>query len=189
MNSRKIVVIFPGVGYTKDRPLLYYSRKLASLYGYEEICVNYQNLPDNIRGNKEKMTLAAKLAYEQTVEALKSTDFSEYDRVLFIGKSIGTFIAAKYAEEYVEKVSLILYTPVEATFRPKLSDAIAFIGDSDPWSCLDDVKKLAETKGVSLNIYNKCNHSLEAGDVSYDLSVLTEVMKITEVFIAEKEKN
>ena len=32
---KKIAIVFPGVGYTKDRPLLYYAGKLAVKRGYE----------------------------------------------------------------------------------------------------------------------------------------------------------
>ena len=31
--EKRIAVIFPGVGYHVDKPLLYYSRKLAGKYG------------------------------------------------------------------------------------------------------------------------------------------------------------
>ena len=32
MKNKKIAVVFPGVGYHADKPLLYYSRKLAAQY-------------------------------------------------------------------------------------------------------------------------------------------------------------
>ena len=30
MSDKKIAVFFPGIGYTNDKPLLYYGRKLAA---------------------------------------------------------------------------------------------------------------------------------------------------------------
>ena len=47
--------IFPGIGYHADKPLLYYSRKLAGEAGYEQIALKYDYQAGNIRGNKEKM--------------------------------------------------------------------------------------------------------------------------------------
>ena len=38
---KKIAVIFPGVGYHADKPLLYYSKKIASQNGYEIVEVPY----------------------------------------------------------------------------------------------------------------------------------------------------
>ena len=32
-NTKKIAVFFPGIGYTCDKPLLYYSAKLAAAKG------------------------------------------------------------------------------------------------------------------------------------------------------------
>ena len=31
----KLAVIFPGIGYTAYKPLLYYSRRIAANFGYE----------------------------------------------------------------------------------------------------------------------------------------------------------
>ena len=34
-NTKKCALLFPGVGYGLDRPLLYYSAKLAKAAGWE----------------------------------------------------------------------------------------------------------------------------------------------------------
>ena len=34
---KKLAVLFPGIGYHCDKPLLYYSKKCLSAYGYEII--------------------------------------------------------------------------------------------------------------------------------------------------------
>jgi hypothetical protein len=41
---KKIAVVFPGVGYTKDRPLLYYAGKLAAANGYELIHLDFSGI-------------------------------------------------------------------------------------------------------------------------------------------------
>ena len=33
-RMKKLAVFFPGIGYTVDKPLLYYSRKIAAEQGY-----------------------------------------------------------------------------------------------------------------------------------------------------------
>ena len=42
MCSEKLVVIFPGMGYNGDKPLLYYTKKLAKAAGYDVIDVTYE---------------------------------------------------------------------------------------------------------------------------------------------------
>ena len=38
---KKIAVFFPGIGYTADKPLLYFSRRIAAAHGYEIRIMNY----------------------------------------------------------------------------------------------------------------------------------------------------
>ena len=47
---KKLAVIFPGVGYHVDKPLLYYSKKIAAHYGYEIVEVAYGKLPKKVKG-------------------------------------------------------------------------------------------------------------------------------------------
>ena len=187
MSDKKLAVFFPGIGYTNDKPLLYYSRKMAEERGYEVICTEYHDLPEKIKGNKEKMIQAGNMAFEQCRELLKEIDFAVYDDVLFVGKSIGTVIAAQYAEKYVPTAGLVLYTPLEATFFADIRDAIAFIGEADPWSDLDEVKRLAAKKTVPLYTYSGCNHSLECSSQRKNIKILGEVMELTEEYMVKKD--
>ena len=40
-SAPKLAVIFPGIGYTADKPLLYYASRLARHYGYQILAVSY----------------------------------------------------------------------------------------------------------------------------------------------------
>lgn len=83
----KLAVFFPGIGYHCDKPLLYYSRKLAQECGYEEtIALSYNYDGGNIRGNEEKMQQAFESLYEQAEKSLSAIDFDKYDEILFVAK-------------------------------------------------------------------------------------------------------
>lgn len=83
----KAAVFFPGIGYHCDKPLLYYSRKLAQECGYEEtIALSYTYDGGNIRGNEEKMQQAFESLYEQAEKSLSAVDFDKYDEILFVAK-------------------------------------------------------------------------------------------------------
>lgn len=179
----KLAIFFPGIGYTNDRPLMYYSRKLLKSMGYEELCIEYHDLPEKVGADREIMKKAAFMAYEQAKEILDVRDLKQYDDIVFVGKSIGTILAAQYREDRKLKAKLVLYTPVEATFIPKTEDAIAFIGDKDPWSDLESVKTLAQNKGIPLYLYTDCNHSLECSDVGKNIQILADVMEKTGKYI------
>ena len=98
---RKIAVIFPGVGYTKDRPLLYYSGKQAVRCGYELCHIDFSG----IKWSKEKLKdhdfllRTLERCLKITEEALEDTGDMSGDDVLFISKSIGTVVATAYAKK------------------------------------------------------------------------------------------
>ena len=105
--------------------------------------------------------------------------------VLFIGKSIGTVALAKYAADHQIKAGQIWYTPVEATFMFVSRKTLAFIGDADTWSDVNEVKRLAGEKGIPLYSYAGCDHSLEGDSVTDNIGILRDVMRISEEFIGE----
>ena len=182
---RKLAVIFPGIGYTCDKPLLFYAEKLAIKSGYEIKRIAY-SLPGDrkIRGDKKKIEEAFRFLYTCTEDSLSDTDFSQYNEILFISKSIGTAIACAYADKYKENtVRHVLYTPLEATFGFRPQNAISFLGTKDPWSVPEDVIRLAKEAGVPMHVYENANHSLETGDVLKDIDILKDVMEKTERFI------
>lgn len=176
-DMKKLAVFFPGIGYSMERPLLYFSRKLVEAEEWETFFLKFTNFPKGVRGDKAKMQECVRIAYEQTRQQLASVDFSVYDRVVFVAKSIGTAAAVRYAAAEVPGAFLVLYTPVEATFASgPMGQGIAFLGDRDPWSDVELVKQLAEEKGIPLYMYEGCNHSLETGDVLKDIRILEGVM-------------
>lgn len=58
---KKLAVLFPGIGYHCDKPLLYYSKKCLSAYGYEIIEVNYKHFPH--MKDKDKLIKQASRRY------------------------------------------------------------------------------------------------------------------------------
>lgn len=185
----KIAIVFPGIGYHQDKPLLYYARKLAEESGYEKmipICYSYDG--GNIRGNEKKMQQAFECLYRQAEKVLDEIKFDEYEEILFISKSVGTMIASAYAEKGQIKCRHILYTPLEQTFLFVHKDAVAFIGTADPWSDTNEVVSLAKEQQIPIHIYEDANHSLETKEVLKNLEILQDVMKKTKDYIKHDEQ-
>lgn len=181
---KKLAVFFPGIGYTNDKPLLYYSRKIAKAKGFEELCIEYQDMPKKVMGDPEMMKKAYETAYKQVEEQLNQVNFKSYEDVLFVGKSIGTVVASQYVKRNKVKVRMVLYTPLEETFSVKIEDAIAFIGTKDPWSIVTNLVIDASEQNIPLMQYPECNHSLESGNVTADLMTLMAVMNKTEEYMS-----
>lgn len=185
---KKIACLFPGIGYTCDKPLLYYSWKLLKSKGWEVIPVQYSGFPSGVKGNAEKMQQAAYMALEQAEKQLREVDWSEYAEVLFIGKSIGTAVCSAYAQRNRLKCRLILFTPVEDTFRFTDQPAIAFHGTADPWADTKAIVKACEELNIPLCLTENANHSLETGDIDTDIEEIRKVMRTVSRFISEGEK-
>lgn len=182
-NLPKLAVIFPGIGYAVDKPLLYYSGRLARKYNYQILTVSYPPLPENIKGDSAKMKQAFDLAFAQTEQFLGNVDWTSYGSILFISKSIGTVISAAYASKYDLKVKSVLFTPLKETFPFPLPGSIAFHGTADPWAETNSIQSLAEQKEVPLFLTKNANHSLETGDIQVDLSIIKNTMEHVERFI------
>lgn len=196
---KKIAVIFPGIGYHVDKPLLYYAKKLAKEKGYECFDIAYTCKMGNLCGNEERIKEAFYILYAQAKKQLNDIDFSQYDEVLFISKSIGTAIASAYAKElekYFEKsvnsgeagnsgikCRNIFYTPLRITFLYEPHDAIAFMGTKDPWVETEIVIKECKKYNIALSVIDRVNHSLEGENTIDNIEILKDVMKKTEEYL------
>ena len=169
---------------------MHYSRKLTASLGYEIKLLPYSGFPPKIKDDRQKMEESFRLALEQSEEMLADTDLQAYDDILFIGKSIGTVAAAKIASESsaADKIRLVLYTPLEATFAFPMKDAVAFTGTKDPWVGKGEysIADLCEQRGIPCYLIKGGNHSLETKDVDKYLRKLRKIMKKTEEYIKGK---
>ena len=189
-SMNKTAVFFPGIGYHCDKPLLYYSRKLADEAGYKTILtLDYSllgsNITGNIRGDKEKMQQAFYFLYEQAAKQLSSVSWSDYGEILFISKSIGTVIASAYAQNEHISCRQILYTPLRETYDFHPQNAIAFLGTSDPWSNIEKVTDISRAQKIPLFLYPDANHSLETKDTLGNIKTLQDVMEKTKNYLAQ----
>lgn len=181
----KIALIFPGIGYHVDKPLLYYSKKLAVSLGYEVVEVTYGNFPEKVKGAEEKMREAFETALVQTRERLASIYWQQYDEILMISKSIGTAVASAYASEQNLKTRNLFYTPVEQSFPLMTQPGIVFHGTSDTWADTERMKLLCEEKGYPIYLYEDANHSLETGNPLADIFNLQKIMELSADYMKE----
>ncbi|MBR6321423.1 MAG: alpha/beta hydrolase [Lachnospiraceae bacterium] len=188
---KKLAVFFPGIGYTVDKPLMHYGRRLAMSLGYEVKLLPYGGFPEKKPGDTDRIRRSFEIALAQSEEMLSGLDFSEYEDILFIGKSIGTIAAAKIASESPAKdrIRLILYTPLPETFLPDFGSAVVFTGTDDPWVGKEKspIPALSAKRGIPCHLIEGGNHSLESADIGKDILTVRKIMEITEAFIRARE--
>ena len=190
--QKGLAVIFPGIGYTCERSLLYYTAVMLKEHGYKVVPVAYTGFPKNVKGDVQKMRECYAIAQDQATEILCDINFSDYNDIVFIGKSIGTVVALAIAKQFDLNVRSVLYTPLVETFDLLPTDApnraIAFHGTHDPWAKTPEIIDACLPRGIPLHIVENANHSLETGDLDNDLQILEETMEQVQRFLSITER-
>lgn len=183
---KKIACLFPGVIYTFDRPLLYYSWKLLDGLGWEIIPVRYGGFSPCAKKDIGMIIKSAGMALEQSEEALCGIDWSAYGDILMIGKSIGTIAGSAYARRHGINCRQIHFSPVEETFRYAGEKGIVFHGTADRWVDTKVVESSCAEKGLSLYKIEGANHSLETGDVGFDIETIKKTIGIIREYVLDR---
>ena len=176
---KKLAVLFPGIGYTTDRPLLYYAGKLAEQNGFEVIKISYGNLPE---ADMSKMFEYARMAANVEINRIA---FEEYDRVLFISKSIGTAVAGAMQQNIPMEIGNIFLTPIKQSLSYLHRWRLVFSGNEDSWISMPELARFHKQEQFDLHIVKGANHSLETGDAIYDLQAMRGIMKLCEAYLRD----
>ena len=185
-EEKKLAVLFPGIGYNFDRPLMRFSAEMARQFGYEVLNVGYTGFPKKIIGTAERLRESFDIAAAQTEKILKDVQFHDYSDVVFFSKSIGTIVAAEYALKHGIRAGQVLFTPFPETFSvPMSGKAVAFHGTADPWMDGKAVEKAAADADVPMYLYPDGNHSLETGDALRDIRTLEDVFGKVKDFLEQ----
>lgn len=173
---KKLVVMFPGVGYTMDFPLMYYASFLYEAKGYEQIHMKYNSILFEPDLTREEKTLKAR---DYVWEKVKDIDFSVYDEVVFLSKSFGTAEAGMLAERLGIKPVQIYLTPVpRALPYIKVADTVV-IGTAD--EVYPECKAYFDERGIQPMYVEGADHSLEVKGKAFEsLEILKEVIRYIE---------
>ena len=183
---KSYALIFPGLGYGSDRPLLYYSRKIAEKQGYNPIIISYPDLPRGDRNDSawlEDCILRGRVKADgQLLSCLD--ELKKSDRILCIGKSIGTAISAAWCTNHNIKASYVMLTPLEQTFSYPVESALVLRGTSDPWFTAGKLPVRPWSGNYTEHLFKDANHSLETGNVAVDIEYLGLAIEKVSSYIA-----
>ena len=189
-DKSKLAVIFPGVGYNKDRPLLYYTARLATKHGYDVIKVDFSGIEWDKETLKDPKKLEKILEFclDRTKEAVKDIDINSLKDVVFISKSIGTVVSSAYAYNNDLDVKQVFFTPlpyIDSYVRPR--KGLVFYGTADPYADPEIIAEICRKYDLDTTSVDGANHSLETEDTIHNIDIIKEVMEKTErIFLEEK---
>lgn len=183
----KIAVFFPGIGYTCDKPLLYYSRTIANERGFDKLInISYKT---DVKLDVTNIESVAAILYKQAESELESVVWSEYDEIVFFAKSIGTVIACEYAFRHQISPKQVLFTPLSETYEHNPKNAIAFSGTKDQWTDHREVVRKSREMNIPIYVTEGANHSLECKLLPKDIDIIKEVINLVIRFIDENQTN
>lgn len=173
---KKIAVLFPGLGYSCDKPLLYYIGKFYKSLGFEIVRLEWKNLPNDTKENMDSFKNALSIILSEATDSLKKINFHEYSDIVLVGKSVGTVSLLQSEKEFLKdtksRVRKIILTPIKETFDYDLTNSLVFHGTNDSWFPEIEFQRQIIKSKVILHEIPEANHSLENGNVFEDLETL-----------------
>jgi len=167
--SKNIVFLFPG-GRGTEIPLLYFGAKYYEDRGYEKIFINHP-----VSGESDFEAL-----YKNARKVMESIDFSEYDDIVFIAKSIGTVVACRVKEELKLSAALILFTPISDTLpyiRENNQVLLVAAGDNDRYLDTHILEETCIKDNIPCYIEPGIGHRMEVkNDLRRNLEVIANVI-------------
>ena len=177
-EGKNLIVLFPGGGYTVNSPLLYYAGFKYYVKGYESIKINYGDCLKQEKSFSDIIEDIKKFVLNQ----LKDVDFSSYDDILFVSKSLGTVIAGWIAETLDKNIRHIYLTPIGETlefFKSGKNISIVIAGTKDRFLDTNILKEHCEQEKIRLEQIDDAGHSLEiTGDMNVNIDILKRVVEL-----------
>ncbi|EKQ56923.1 alpha/beta hydrolase [Clostridium sp. Maddingley MBC34-26] len=186
-NSNVLVVLLPGIGYSLDRPLLDYSKKLALQLGYDVLPIKYGF---QIAGKKLDRENELKYIIQESMGIFKIAMNDDYKKVIFISKSIGTIVHACLCNKVKTlEIKNIYLTPINETLNYGIEeDSLIITGTMDPLINKETVKEIKKIKDVSVIQIENGDHSLNIkNDVLSSIEVLCKVIEAEKKYLNDLE--
>jgi hypothetical protein len=189
-SSQKLTIIFPGLHYSCDKPLLYYAALAALQAGMDvlQVKTDYTTGEFQLAAREQRAAWILTDAHAALQGGLQQ---GHYTTLLLIGKSIGTLAMAGLLKiETNSQLAAIWLTPL--LNQPLLVDAaLSFTGRSlyvggtaDDTFIPEVLSSIEQSTNSSVYKAPGANHSLEIpGDINQSLVILAEVVKALEGFI------
>ncbi len=190
-TSYHLAIIFPGLGYNADMPLLYYTTRVLKNKGADVLQVryNYQTKTFQSLTDEEQYRHIINDAITVYITAREQ---HHYSQVTLIGKSLGTLALGHLLTTRAElsEATFIWLTPLfrNEELRKQIMalrhHALFAIGTKDPHYDSKVLKEIVQaTDGKSL-VFENANHSLEVDGVLESAQLVQQFVTKLTTFVA-----
>lgn len=193
-DTDHLTLILPGLNYTCDMPLLYYSSQIMLEAGADVVQVKYDYTRTQAKQTSSLTERFSQMKADVIQMALVALQQRKYKHLTLIGKSLGTLAIPNLlkADLPLRPQSCVYLTPILNELVP-LRDLIQtcrrnlfVIGTSDRYFDLDLINQLISPQADNFMIIDGVNHSLEySDDTLLSLEVLDKVIRRMKIFLTE----
>lgn len=179
--AKKLVVLFPGRNYSCDKPLLYYAGKVFMARGYDVVRLGYNYL---LKGDKDDISGLINEAFSFVAAELNRIDFSQYEDVVFVSKSMGTALAGEYARKMNIKARHIYLTPVSDALKyMETGHCIVVSGKEDRFLDARKLRIFCVEQDIPLKQFDDVGHALEHNtDINITFAILVVIIRMYKEF-------
>ncbi|MGG1638428.1 alpha/beta hydrolase [Paenibacillus sp. NRS-1760] len=182
-DNPSVAVFFPGQNYSCELPLLYYTGRSAYDAGHDLLMLEY--------GYQSARTAFEEAKVDQLIhECYTSINqiINDYNDVVFVSKSLGTYIAGKTAELIKERsIRHVFLTPIRSTI-PIIEKfgGLVVSGTKDPVFHEDDIEHIEGFPNTEVLRIKDANHILEVSDLHQSLKILKNLVEVSSGFFNHK---
>ncbi|HEY3343666.1 MAG TPA: alpha/beta family hydrolase [Anaerolineaceae bacterium] len=184
--AETLTVVFPGLGYHTDLPVLYYPALALFGSGADVLRLEfrYNEQPGFSRQTDEE--LSAWLAADAAAVLDLGLERHAYTRIALIGKSLGTVTMAAILDHIptLDSAACLWLTPVltNPAVRQQIdaseNPGLVAIGDADPYYDPALVGRLKNKPNLRCLVFPGADHSLEvAGDALADVHIMDHLVQ------------
>ena len=168
MNILKTIkIIAPGIRYDLSKPLL---KMFDESIKGDTLYLNYSYLYDIDKDFFDKEE-----AFKYSINKIKEVDLSKYNEIIFIGKSIGTYVSGRLIQELnLPRAKFICLTPLDISLGYLRQTDYIVYGTKDKYLSKEG-RDFLKYMFVNLSIIDDANHRLEVGDEAKNKKILDQV--------------
>jgi hypothetical protein len=187
-----LAIIFPGLKYTCDMPLLYYTTQLLLDQGRDIIQLWSDYRAPEFKELSQAEQTQSTLEYSSGLVAV-GKDARWYKRFILVGKSMGTLtmtlLLTKFPEFRTETsiwlTPLVNLPPIQQAIDSISGRAFVAGGDADPTFDQENISLYKSNPNISVTVLRNADHSLAIpGDQLGTLQVLSRFLKDLTSFLS-----
>jgi hypothetical protein len=182
-DNTSVAVFFPGQNYSCELPLLYYTGRSAFDAGHDLFMLEYGYQSARTGFEDTKVDIVISECYNSIKQMINN-----YKNVVFVSKSLGTYIAGKTAELFSgTSIRHVFLTPIRSSI-PIIEKfgGLVVCGTKDQVFLETNIQQIEKFPNTNVLRVKNANHALEVDNLHDSLDILKSLVETSSRFFSNK---